>query len=175
MAIEIAPIREEHIEGYHAALDTVAREKHYLTFLEAPPLDALRSYAARAIRGDFIQHVAVADGRVVGWCDIDIPTRPVLRHTGTLGIGIVPGYRDQGLGARLILSALDAARQRGLVRVSLYVRTDNTRAVRLYERLGFVHEGRLRRELRVDGIDYDNFTMAIFLDVPAQGAGKSAS
>ena len=35
MAVEIVPISQDHIDGFHRALDFVARERRYLAFLEA--------------------------------------------------------------------------------------------------------------------------------------------
>lgn len=174
MTIEIVPIAEEHIEGFHAVLDAVAREKCYLAMLEAPPLEATHRFVAGAISGAFIQHVAVENGRVVGWCDVIIRERETMRHGGALGIGIAPSHRDQGLGARLILSVLEAARARNLTRIALHVRADNTRAIRLYERLGFRHEGRLVRDIRVDGVDHDSLAMALLLDAPTSVTAESA-
>lgn len=170
MAIEITPIREEHIEGFRAALDTVAREKRYLAFLEAPPLESTRQFVSGALAGTFLQHVALDAGRVVGWCDAIPRERETMRHAGVLGIGILPDYRNCGLGERLIHSILGAARARGLVRITLHVRADNTRAIRLYERLGFRHEGRLVRDLLIDGAFYDSLTMALMLDEPGRHA-----
>ncbi len=46
-AITIEPIREAHIEGFHQALDTVSRERRYLAFLEAPPLDSTANSSSR--------------------------------------------------------------------------------------------------------------------------------
>lgn len=158
------PLSGAHIEGYHAALDAVARERRYLAFLEAPPLETTRTFCSLALVGALIQHVAVDAGRVVGWCDVVIPDRETMQHTGTLGVAVLDGYRDHGLGARLMLSVVNAAREKGLVRIALQVRADNTRAIALYERLGFRHEGRLRRHLRIDGIDYDSLLMAHMLD-----------
>lgn len=170
MSIEIVPIREEHIEGFHAVLDVVAREKRYLALVQAPPIESTRRFVAGALTGDFIQHVALEGGHVVGWCDVIVRERETMRHGGALGIGIAPGHRGRGLGARLINSVLVAACARGLVRIALHVRADNTRAIRLYERLGFQHEGCLRRDVRVDGIDYDSLAMAILLDEPGAAA-----
>jgi hypothetical protein len=38
----IISIAEEHIPGFRDALDVVAREKKFLAFLEAPPLEDTR-------------------------------------------------------------------------------------------------------------------------------------
>lgn len=167
MTIEIVPIRAEHVEGYHAALDAVARERRYLAFLEAPSLDATRAFVSLVLTGQLIQHVAIDAGRVVGWCDVIVSDRETTRHGGMLGVGIVADNRGRGLGARLMRSVMTAARDSGLVRIALQVRADNTRAIALYERLGFRHEGRLRRHLRIDGVDYDTLTMAILMDEAA--------
>lgn len=35
----IIPITEQYIEGFRSAVDSVAREKKYLAFLEAPPFE----------------------------------------------------------------------------------------------------------------------------------------
>lgn len=172
MSITIVPIREEHIEGFHAVLDVVSRERRYLTFLEAPPLEQVRAFVARSVKGEFVQLVALDADKLVGWCDIIIYERPTMRHGGSLGIGILPAWRGQGLGAQLIARALEAARERRLVRVQLHVRADNERAVRLYESLGFRHEGCLRRELCIDGAYYDALVMAVLLDETESDKGR---
>lgn len=38
----IRPIALEHIEGFHRCLDTVSKERFYLAFPEAPPIDRAR-------------------------------------------------------------------------------------------------------------------------------------
>ena len=40
------------------------------------------------------------------------------------------------------------ARRQGLVRIELQVRIDKLAAIRLYERVGFAHEGGKRNRLR---------------------------
>ena len=50
MTIEIVPIREDLIDSFHAALDVVCRERVYLAFLEAPPIEADPRVRARQDR-----------------------------------------------------------------------------------------------------------------------------
>jgi ribosomal protein S18 acetylase RimI-like enzyme len=57
-----------------------------------------------------------------------------------LGTGLLPQFRGAGLGRRLILRRLDAARALGLTRVELSVRADNANAIALYRKIGFVEE-----------------------------------
>jgi hypothetical protein len=52
-AIDVVPIAPEHVEGYHRALDRVARERKYLTLLEAFPLLQTREFVQSLVeKGD---------------------------------------------------------------------------------------------------------------------------
>ena len=42
--IQIVPISPDTVDGYHPALDVVARERRYLTMLKAPYLAATRDF-----------------------------------------------------------------------------------------------------------------------------------
>jgi len=156
----IAPLAEAHFDELRAVLDVVARERRYLAALEASPPE--RSFAFyRSLIADGQGHVALVDGRVVGWCDIQSTFGQARAHVGILGIGLLPDARGHGIGTRLLQSAIATAWSRGLTRIELTVRDDNTTARALYERLGFEHEGIQRRSMRVDGHYYDCFAMAL--------------
>lgn len=79
-------------------------------------------------------------------------------------MGIIPAYRGRGLGRRLLSAALNQARISGLIRVELSVHADNTRAVALYEKTGFIREGVQRRSVLIDGRFIDTVNMALMLD-----------
>lgn len=55
---------------------------------------------------------------------------------------------------------LDWADERGVVRIALEVVETNLGAIRLYESLGFEHEGRLRCRTKLGGAYFDNYLMA---------------
>ena len=153
--LNIVPLRDEHVAGFREAVDSVAREQRYLAMLEAPPLDDCRAYVLDMRRRGFPQYAALCDERLVGWCDIAPVERPVHAHCGTLGIGVVEGYRGRGLGSRLLEVTLGRARRIGLTRIELGVREHNTPAIALYEKFGFVREGVKRNAVRV-GAEYEN-------------------
>lgn len=159
--ITIEPIADRHVAGFRSALDSVARERKYLIFQEAPPLDAMTAFVRDNIARGNPHFVAVAEGRVVGWCDIRREARDAQAHGGVLGMGIVDGYRDRGLGRRLIGATLEAARAAGFHRVELDAHGDNLRAIALYEKVGFVHEGIARDAVRLDGRFIDSVRMAV--------------
>ncbi len=99
--------------------------------------------------------VADVDGALAGWAEISPGRAEFMRHTGNLGMGIDRSYRDAGLGRHLLLAVLDLAREASLERVTLYANASNARALALYEKVGFVQEGRLRREIK-DSERYDD-------------------
>lgn len=164
MSVVVEPIAEHHAESFRACLDTVARERRYIALLEAPPLEAVREFVHANIVHDAIQFVALDGARVVGWADVITPWQPALAHTGTLGIGVLPEYRGQGIGRRLLRAVAAKARAKGITRIELEARDDNERAVRVYERAGFVREGIKRRAMCFDGTYYDTILMSLVLE-----------
>ncbi len=160
----IVPIAEEHVAGFHRCVDEVARERLYLAMLEAPPLEQSRQFVLGQIRGNAPHFVALVGDEVVGWCDVIAKPRATLAHSGTLGLGLREAHRGRGIGRALMETTLEGARNRGFTRVELTVRVDNTRAIRLYERVGFKIEGTCRNHIRVDGTYYDSYLMAILFE-----------
>jgi ribosomal protein S18 acetylase RimI-like enzyme len=154
-AIEIVPITQDHIDGFHRVLDIVARERRYLAFLEVPPIEAARAFVLNNIKHGHPQFVAISAGDVVGWCDVKPLDRPIQAHRGVFGMGLLPQFRGQGIGTKLVRSALAAARAYGLHRVELTVREHNTGAIELYRKEGFAIEGVQRDAVLVDGV-YEN-------------------
>jgi RimJ/RimL family protein N-acetyltransferase len=154
--VEIVPIGQSHIDGFHRALDIVARERRYLAFLEAPPIEATRAFVLDNIKRGHPQFVALSAGEVVGWCDVTpAASRPTHAHRGVLGIALLQPFRGKGIGTKLIRPALAAARAFGLHRVELTVREGNTGAIELYRKVGFEIEGVQRDAVLVDG-EYEN-------------------
>jgi RimJ/RimL family protein N-acetyltransferase len=161
--VEIRPIAEEHIAGFHAAVDNVARERRYLAMLQAPPLAETTQWARDNIEKGNPQFVALAGGRVVGWCDVFPEKRETMAHGGVLGVGVIDGFRGKGIGIALMRATLARAKQAGLTRVELTVREDNLRAKALYEKVGFAVEGVKRRAALFDGKHYDLILMSVLL------------
>ncbi|MFN8400621.1 MAG: ribosomal protein S18-alanine N-acetyltransferase [Anaerolineales bacterium] len=89
--------------------------------------------------------VAEVDGRIaammVGWMIIDE------LHVAT--IATHPDYRGLGIGKKVLVYALLAARKEGLIRAFLEVRQTNEVALNMYRSLGFVEDGR-RKEYYKD-------------------------
>lgn len=86
--------------------------------------------------GGSLSNVQVAlDGkRIVGYVN------PIMdgREGWIGGVGVVPEYRSNGIGSRLMNSAEEECKKRGVETLFLEVIDGNDRAKKLYESLGFV-------------------------------------
>jgi ribosomal protein S18 acetylase RimI-like enzyme len=162
MTCQIAPIAKEHIPVFRAGVDVVARERKYLAFLEAPPLEDVTRFVLDNIEHGSPQFVVLSADTVVGWCDV-IPNRSrvIYSHCGTLGIGLLPEFRGKGIGRKLMRRTIGAAFPFGLTRIELTVRENNVNAIALYKSLGFEIEGLHRNAVCIEG-QYENlYSMAL--------------
>jgi RimJ/RimL family protein N-acetyltransferase len=102
----------------------------------------------------------LAEDKLIGFIELFMQWN---QQTAWLGIGIGEAdYRGKGYGSdalRVVVSY--AFRELGLYRVSLSVFSYNQRAIRAYEKVGFVHEGTLRSALYRDGQRFDMLLMGI--------------
>ncbi|HQT90007.1 MAG TPA: GNAT family N-acetyltransferase [Acidiphilium sp.] len=82
-------------------------------------------------------------------------------HVGHIGVMVADAHHGQGIGTALLTALLDLADHwLGLTRLELTVFADNSRAIALYHRLGFVQEGHLRDYALRDGALADSLSMA---------------
>lgn len=163
MDYEIVPVAMEHVPGFNAALDYVAREGKYLSMNEGPPLESTAAFVRNIIAGGQVQLMVVSGGAVVGWCDIlPLGTRPSISHIGVLGMGLLPAFRGRGIGRALLTTALEKARAQGILRVELSVLEGNDAAMALYRKCGFETEGFSKKAQRdSDGSFRGVYTMSL--------------
>ena len=139
-----------------AYLTRVGAESVNLTFGAEGPglsLEEEREHLTRVAASDnSLAIVALAGEEIVGSLTFDGGRRQRLRHVGEFGISVLQAYSGVGLGKALIEYMLGWAERGGVVRkINLKVRVDNQPAIRLYERMGWVHEGRTTRDTLIDG------------------------
>lgn len=87
---------------------------------------------------------------------------PWYRHLGTFALGVIKTYWGCGMGSLLLQSLEDYAQKRGILRMEAYVRSDNLRALSLYEKFGYHIEGRRQNAAFIDGVFKDELTVAKF-------------
>ncbi|MEY2689364.1 MAG: hypothetical protein RL375_3563 [Pseudomonadota bacterium] len=165
--LPIIPVQETYAASYRACLDVVARERKYLAQTEALPLERIQGFVKDSVATDAVQFFALDGDAVVGWADIFPAWAHAVSHCGSLGMGIHPNYRRQGLGTRLLAACIEKAWAKGLTRIELEARADNVEAIALYQKLGFRHEALKERAMRFDGIYFDAVQMRLLRGDPA--------
>ncbi|TXK38761.1 GNAT family N-acetyltransferase [Nonomuraea sp. C10] len=159
--VTLRPVGAEHADGLFALVSDP--EVRRLTGSHAAfELEACRRWCAtRAGQADRLDLAIEAGGDYVGEVVLNELDEPNL--SCNLRIALI-GARafGRGYGTEAITLALDHAfRTTPLHRVGLEVFAFNDRARHVYEKLGFVEEGRLRDALRWDGEWYDSLVMSV--------------
>lgn len=126
--------------------ETVSEEAEYLTqMLESR---------------DKAMILAIVSGEIAGWARVLRHTRAKTRHRCDIGLAIKKEYWHLGIGGKLMDLMVDLARHMGCMIMELECIAGNQRAIRLYERYGFVVNGRRINGLRQpDGSFADEILM----------------
>jgi RimJ/RimL family protein N-acetyltransferase len=124
-----------------------------------PPVE-VEERAAQFARTAAGTVVAVADGRVVGMLHVDVS-----RHGfGEFGMLVDRDWRGRGVGSALLQATVEWARGHGLHKLCLEVFAQNSAAIALYRKYGFMEEGRRTKQYRRDsGELWDSIVMGLLL------------
>jgi RimJ/RimL family protein N-acetyltransferase len=117
--------------------------------------------------------VAEDHGRLLGHALLEPMALLAIQHVYRLTIVVHPGQTGRGTGTALLQHIQRWATSRpDLHKIELNVRAVNADAIRLYTRLGFQEEGRLRHRIRLPTGEFiDDLLMAWF---PAEVANLTA-
>src|SRR5579875_415684 len=140
-----------------------------------PSPEALAGHLAAVERSGNSVVIVAADGdELVGY--VELAGGQFRRNAATAHviIGILARSSRQGLGTRLLREAEQWAAGHGVHRLELNVMAHNSRAIALYERVGFVTEGRRRECLWLDGRFRDELYMSKLRPGPAGDPGRAA-
>ena len=90
-----------------------------------------------------VEIIALVDGRVAGTAGVDaIGGKYKLRHRAEFGISVLKEYWGLGIGRALLDACIKCAKEAGYAQLELTVVAENTRAIALYQKAGFVEYGR---------------------------------
>jgi len=159
--LQIRRAQAEDAAGLADQMRVVVDEGRWLATESDRSVEELTERFRSALGNEHILHVLEHDGRIVGAIGIH-PTGVSGVHS--LMMSILREFRGQGWGRRLIIEALDAAREADVRKVVLEVFPDNGTAISLYASSGFEIEGYKRDHYpRRDGSLRSAILMARFL------------
>jgi len=134
---------------------------------ESSVQDLARELAGIARTPNSVVLLAEIDDQLAGYVELTGGSFRRSRATAYVVIGVRAHAAGRGIGTGLLRHAKDWAAAHGLHRLELTVMARNTRAIGLYERMGFAVEGRRCECLLVDGQFVDELTMAAILPAPS--------
>lgn len=160
MSITIERASPEDAAAIIEYLKQVGGETDNLTFgAEGLPItvESERDYIVGLENScDNIMLVAKDNGKIVANASLNrMPRR--MSHRGEVGISVIKGYWNKGLGSQLLNKIIDFAKENAFDIIDLQVRTDNLAAVHLYEKFGFKKIGAFPAFFKIDNdfIDFD--------------------
>jgi L-amino acid N-acyltransferase YncA len=162
--LQIRPTKASDVDEIWSVLDEVSRERVYMALLKGPDIEKFRLFVRNNFKLNYPQFHAMYNNKIVGWCDVSSFHRDIFIHCGSLGMGILSGFRGKGIGSALLEAAIAKSREIGLTRLELAVREYNKAALGLYLKHGFVIEGVKRNGVRIDSVYEDLIFMGLLLD-----------
>jgi RimJ/RimL family protein N-acetyltransferase len=163
----VRPATADDLERLFELVDAVVGEEKWLG--AQPPLDRATTIdqwradlddpdAARFVVEDNVRLVGEANAHLIG-------------GRAALGMQVAEEYRARGVGTALLRATVEWAQAKDAHKVTLQVWPHNEQARRLYERFGFLEEGRLRRHYRRrTGELWDAIIMGLVLDDTSPGS-----
>lgn len=116
-------------------------------------------------RENSVFYIAEADSRIVGLGYLEGGKRARTAHCVNLGIGVLDEFSNKGIGNAILKELIRFASEgEYIAKIDLQVKSDNTKAIALYKKCGFVPEGKTSRALFIDGEFYDYLNMGLIID-----------
>jgi len=108
---------------------------------------------------------ADVDGTAIGYSRLEsvFPVPSTQHVLGINGFAVHPQWQGRGVAGRLLTATIALARERGARKLTLRVLASNPGAIRVYQRAGFVEEGRLTGLFLLEGQYVDDLLMSLDL------------
>ena len=114
---------------------------------------------------DNVQYLAKVDGEIIGTASLNRRSHR-MSHRGVFGISLNKAWWGCGAASALMEAILAFARENGFEQLNLEVRSDNARAIRLYEKYGFRKLCTFPNFFKINGepIDFDLMNLELNTD-----------
>lgn len=90
-----------------------------------------------------IEIIAVVNNTVIGTAGIEaVGSKYKVRHRAEFGISVAEEFWGLGIGSSLMNACIECAKNAGYIQLELNVVAENTRAISMYEKAGFIEYGR---------------------------------
>jgi len=149
-------------------LNKVGGETNFLTFgkegvsytieQEKVLLRNMKETKGNYMIGGYLKNKLVTVGSITS------SSKERLKHKADVGISVLKDYWNIGIGSQMMEYLIFLCRKNSFRKIDLIVYENNERAIKLYEKLGFVKEGLLTRDVLIDGVFYSSYHMGLKID-----------
>ena len=116
--------------------------------------------------------VAILNDTIVGTLGFNGSTLKKYKHFGEFGMGVLKDYWGNGAGSLLLQSLIDWTKENQILKINLKIVSSNQRAIRLYEKFGFIYEGTIVAGVFIDGKYEDLVIIALPTHIESEGQVK---
>lgn len=176
MTLTLVPWAEAHFPALAGWFPDAASLVQWAGPGLAHPLDPAAFAAALPPPPGEALSALAADGTLAGHAQLFVDADQGLARLAR--VAVAPSFRGRGVAAPMLAAVIGRAFGHPWVeRLELHVFAWNEAAIRLYRRLGFVHEGTRRAAVRVGAARWDTAVMGLLRrdrDALGRGAGEAA-
>lgn len=164
----IRPIQVEDTESFFSMMCFLDDETPFMMYEpnereKTTDATELREKIDDAISMDDFLLIAEERDHIVGYIWAERGRMNRILHTAYIVVGIREAYQHQGIGTKFFRKLDEWARRNNIIRLELTVECANTAARKLYEKNGFVVEGRRKKSMKLGDKFVDELYMAKLL------------
>jgi hypothetical protein len=152
----------EDARGIVGCMNDVMKEGIYLLGDPYSYYEEFEEERIRALKED-LTLVAEYKKEVIGVLFLTRGKFEKNKHTAYLSIAIIEKFRKMEIGTALIQTSIEWAKEKKVEKICLEVFSSNTAAINLYTKLGFIIEGRWKKQFKIKDDYADDILMSIFL------------
>jgi len=109
--------------------------------------------------------LAEFNNKIVGFLSLDLWSKVIdsFKHVCTIGTFVFPEWRGKEISYILANHTFDFAKANDYIKIVIYVRKGNERAIKFYQSLGFLIKGELEHQVLIDNVYENEVFMEKFL------------
>ena len=157
----------EDLDDFLELINSLVDEKAEITRTEKvsreEEIDWLSKVLSRLEKDETFYLVAEVGGKVVAVSEIS-KRSGYEKHVGVIGIAIRNEFRDLGIGTEMMKTLVMQAQEMDLNVLTLTAFASNKRAIRVYEKAGFLQTGRVPKKHFKEGKYIDEIIMTKLLE-----------
>lgn len=104
--------------------------------------------------------ICILEGEFAGYAIIHGYKPSKIKHIASIHLAVKAEHHRQGIGQTLMEEVENWSKERAITRLEVSVMTHNVSALRLFEKMGFQHEGKRLQSVMLNNLFIDEYTLS---------------